>query len=272
LLSYFALPKSTYYHALKYQYHDPYTHTRKLIKQIFDDSCGTYGYRRVTLELANRSGISLDRKTVAKIMRQDGLRAKMRRKKRYSSYRGDIGRVCDNHLNRDFKAVRPAQKLVSDITQFHIREAKVYLSPLIDLYNGEVVSWRIGKSPNLDMTMGMIHDARAHIAGSGAHIHTDQGMQYQSGLWQNLVRDYGCKPSMSRKGNCLDNAPAESFFGRLKTEFSDGSDYSNPQHFMADLNRWIIWYNERRIKESLGGYSPRDYRIINFPSSLESVQ
>jgi putative transposase len=228
---------------------------------IFNESNGAYGYRRVTYALERDYSIHLNRKTVAKIMKQEGLRAKGRRKRVYSSYKGTVGKIAPNILQRNFLAAEPLQKLVSDVTQFNVGEHKVYLSPLLDLFNGEVLSWRIGNSPNMEFALGMLEDASSRLIGSGAIIHTDQGFQYQNPRWQALLKKMGCRQSMSRKGNCLDNAAAESFFGRLKTEFSDGSGYKQPKRFIDDLDRWIHWYNEGRIRGSLCGMTPIEYRL-----------
>jgi transposase InsO family protein len=194
-------------------------------------------------------------------MRQEGLKAKGRKRRRYSSYKGQVGKIAPNIISRNFKATRPAEKLVSDITQFNVGTTKIYLSPLIDLFSGEVISWRIGKSPNMELALGMLEDALPIISGRCALIHTDQGFHYQNKRWSSLLKKMGCRQSMSRKGNCLDNAPAESFFGRLKTEFSDGSDYRHPNRFIKDLDCWIRWYNEKRIKGSNHGLTPIQYRL-----------
>ena len=146
-------------------------------------------------------------------------------------------------------------KLVSDITQFNVGDKRVYLSPLIDLFNGEILSWRVGSSPNVEFTLGMLADASDRLFRSSAIIHTDQGFQYQTSRWQNGPRALGCTQSMSRKGNCLDNACAESFFGRLKTEFSDGSGYMQPKRFITDLNKWI------GIRGLLDGMALVEYRL-----------
>ena len=193
-------------------------------------------------------------------MREEGLRAKGRKKRRYSSYKGEVGKIAPNVIGREFKAAKPSQKLVSDVTQFNVGSKRVYLSPLIDLFNGEVISWKITYSPNMDMALGMLLDALPKLVAGKPIVHTDQGFQYQNPRWQYLLKKTGCTQSMSRKGNCLDNSPAESFFSRVKTEFSDGSDFKQPKRFMRKLDEWIHWYNEGRIRESLSGMTPIEYR------------
>lgn len=272
ILKYIDMPRSTYYYRVTHPKNDKHKEIRVLIRSIYENSKGTYGYRRVTCALKRDYHKHLNRKTVAKIMREEALASRQKRKNRYSSYRGTIGRVADNHLKRNFKSERPFEKLVSDITEFRVGSQKIYLSPLIDLYNGEVVSWRIGSKPNMEMVLGMLSDVYSMLCSKRPIIHTDQGIQYQQPLWQNFLREVGATQSMSRKGNCLDNAVAESFFGRVKTEFSKGSDFKNTKHFIRALNRWIHWYNEGRIKESLSGMSPIEYRIMKNPPALENVQ
>lgn len=263
ILFYLEIPSSTFYYRATHPKRDRYARERKMIRHIFECSKCAYGYRRVTYTLKRDHGISLDRKTVARIMREEGLKAKGRRKRAYSSYKGTVGKIADNVLKRDFTATGPMQKLVSDITQFNIRDTKVYLSPLVDLFNGEVVSWRIGKSPNMNMVLDMLFDVLPDLNANKPIVHTDQGFQYQNHRWCYLLNKTGCTQSMSRKGNCLDNSPAESFFARVKTEFSDGSGFKYPKHFMRKLDEWICWYNEGRIKGSLSGMTPVEYRIMH---------
>lgn len=272
ILYYLGIPRSTYYYKATHPKKDKHEKTRRLIRKAYEKSKGIYGYRRITYALERDYGLRLNRKTIARLMQEEGLKARQKRKNRYTSYRGTIGRVADNHLKRNFHAERPFQKLVSDITEFHIGSEKVYLSPLIDLYNGEIVSWRIGRRPNMEMVLGMLSDVYPLLCREKPTIHTDQGLQYQQPLWQNFLKEAGCTPSMSRKGNCLDNAAAESFFGKVKTEFSNGSDFKCAKHFMRKLDKWMHWYNEGRIKETLSGMSPAEYRIMKNPPALESVQ
>ena len=263
LLYYLGIPRSTFYYRATHPKQDRYSEERTMIRDVFTKSQGAYGYRRITLALKKEHGICLDRKTVAKIMKQESLQAKERCKRRYSSYKGTVGKIAPNVLERNFEVSRPMEKLVSDITQFNIGQTRVYLSPLVDLFNGEVISWRIGKSPNMNMVLNMLFDVLPKLNQEKPIVHTDQGFQYQNYRWQYLLKKTGCTQSMSRKGNCLDNSPAESFFARVKTEFSDGSDFKYPKHFMRKLDEWIRWYNEGRIRESLSGMTPIEYRIMH---------
>lgn len=261
LLDYVGLARSTYYYRVSHPRVDRLAGVRGLVRSVFEGSGGAYGYRRVAMAMGRDHDVRLDRKTVAKVMRQEGLGAKGRRRRGYSSYKGTVGRIAPNVLARGFSSDRPLAKLVSDVTQFVVGDSRVYLSPLIDLFNGEVVSWRVGSSPNMGFALGMLDDAEDRLSGSGAVIRTDQGFQYQNPRWQAKLAAMGCVQSMPRKGNCLDNACAESFFGRLKTEFSDGSGYTRPGRFARDLGRWVDWYNQDRVRGSLGGMSPVEYRL-----------
>lgn len=263
LLDYVGLPRSTYCCRVSHPKRDGLAAEREMIKAVFDSAKGAYGYRRVALALERDYGVHLNRKTVAKVMRQEGPIARGRRKRGCCSHKGAVGKVAANVLARDLSASRPMEKLVSDATRFNVGGAKVYLSPLIDLYNGEVVAWRSGRSPSVDFVLGMLADAEGRLAGSGAVVHTDQGFQYQNQRWARMLSGYGCTQSMSRKGNCLDNACAESFFGHLKREFSDGSDFSQPGRFIRALDEWIAWYNTGRTKESLCGMAPVEYRLAH---------
>lgn len=263
ILFYLDIPMPTFYYRATHPKCDRYANERVLIRALFEASNRAYGYRRITYALKCDHDVSLDRKTVTKIMAEEGLRAKGRRRRAYTSYKGTVGKIADNVLKRDFKASAPLQKLVSDITQFNIGETRVYLSPLVDLFNGEVISWKIGKSPNMNMVLDMLFDVLPKLADKKPIIHTDQGFQYQNHRWQYPLKKTGCTQSMSRKGNCIDNSPAESFFGRLKTEFSDGSDFKYPKHFMRKFDDYIHWYNEGRIKSSLSGMTPVEYRIMH---------
>ena len=260
LLKHVGLARSTFYWHISNPKRDKHEDTKRLIEKIFEESRQAYGYRRITYAL-RKHGVFLNRKTVAKLMSELGLRAKGRRKRKYSSYKGQVGKIAPNLLKRDFKSTHPLRKLTSDVTQFNVGQHKVYLSPLIDMYNGEVISWSVSKSPTVEFTLKMLRDAEPLLRDTSAIIHTDQGFQYQNKRWQKQIVDLNCIQSMSRKGNCLDNAPAESFFGHLKREFSDGSDYDHPTRFIRDLNKWIRWYNSDRIKGSLDGMSPVEYRL-----------
>lgn len=193
-------------------------------------------------------------------MRKMGIFCRVRMHK-YNSYKGDVGRIAPNLLERDFKADKPNQKWVTDVTEFALFGIKLYLSPIIDLYNGEVISYNLSRHPNLAQTTDMLEKAFAKIPdNTNLILHSDQGWQYQHKRYQKMLADKGIRQSMSRKGNCLDNACAENFFGLLKTELLYLQEFMSVEHFISELTEYIEWYNNKRIKLKLDGLSPVDYR------------
>jgi putative transposase len=169
-------------------------------------------------KLLNR-GWAVAKKTVLKLMRALGLLCKVRRKKRYSSYQGEQGRVAPNVLNREFEADAPNRKWVTDVTEFSVGDRKLYLSPVMDLFDRQIISYSISSSPNLELTNSSLHHALSCLKeGQQPLVHSDQGFQYQHVSWRNLLQGAGASQSMSRKGNCYDNAVMENFFGHLKEE------------------------------------------------------
>lgn len=182
--------------------------------------------------------------------------------RKYRSYKGNFGLISKNLLNRDFKANKPNQKWVTDITQFNILDTKMYLSPIIDLYNGEVVSYNVSERPFFHQVEDMLDKAFTRISNnSNLILHSDQGWQYQMEKYQNILKEKGIRQSMSRKGNCLDNACAENFFSILKSEFFYNQEFSSINQFKAELDEYINYYNNYRIKLRLQGKSPVQYRV-----------
>jgi transposase InsO family protein len=248
-----------YYHKKRLAACDKYAPEKRVIADIFHKNRGRYGYRRITLVLRNR-GYSMNHKTVSKLMLSLGLKCEVRMK-RYRSYKGEVGRITPNMLERNFKADRPNQKWATDVTEFSIHGAKCYLSPIIDLYNREVISYNISYRPTLDLVMNMIDNAFVKIPDqTNLILHSDQGWHYQHGNYQFKLKQKGVQQSMSRKGNCLDNAAIESFFGVLKSELLYLQKFNSIQHFHRELEEYIDYYNNRRIKDHLNGMSPVNYR------------
>ena len=200
------IPRSTYYYYSK-QFDSPkpdkYAEIKSEIRRIYDESKGRYGYRRITKELKKKYVIN--HKTVQKLMRKMGIFCRVRMRK-YNSYKGSVGKIAPNLLERDFKADKPNQKWVTDVTEFALFGIKLYLSPIIDLFNGEVVSYNLSRHPNLAQTTDMLNKAFAKIPdNTNLILHSDQGWQYQHKHYQQMLADKGIRQSMSRKGNCLDN-------------------------------------------------------------------
>jgi transposase InsO family protein len=193
-------------------------------------------------------------------MKEMGLFCMVRMKK-YRSYKGDIGKVAPNLLNRDFHASKPNEKWVTDVTEFSLFGQKLYLSPILDLYNSEIISYTLSPSPRFSAVMSMLDEAIAKLPKEHDLIlHSDQGWQYQMKAYQRKLAANGISQSMSRKGNCLDNAVMENFFGILKTELLYIQQFNSIEHFIRELHEYIYYYNHRRTKQKLKGMSPVDYR------------
>lgn len=248
-----------YYHIKQLKVNDKYSNEKKVITEIFHQNKGRYGYRRITLELNNR-GIKLNHKTVYKLMNIIGLKCKVRMKK-YKSYKGEVGRIAPNILERDFKANKPNQKWATDITEFSLFGKKSYLAPIIDLYNGEIVSYNITYRPTLDLVIDMVDNALDKVYdNTNLILHSDQGWHYQHPQYQKRLKKKGVLQSMSRKGNCLDNAVIENFFGLLKSELLYLQEFNSLEQFHQEVKEYIDYYNNDRIKANLNGMSPVKYR------------
>ena len=228
--------------------------------QIYHEHKGRYGYRRITLELHIR-GYMINHKTVQRLMKQLHLKSMVRMKK-YHSYKGEVGKIAPNLLQRDFKASKPNQNWVTDVTEFSLFGGKIYLSPILDLFNGEIISYNIFNRPNFHQTIDMLDQAFAKIPDkTNLILHSDQGWQYQMKKYQKRLEEKGIKQSMSRKGNCLDNAVIENFFGLLKSELLYLQEFESLEHFVQELEEYIYYYNNKRIKSKLKGLSPVQYRL-----------
>ena len=261
------IPRSSYYYHLK-RLSEPQKHLkeREAIRSICNEHKGRYGYRRITIEL-RRQGFRTNHKLVMKLMKQEHLTC-MLRKKKYRSYRGKVGRTAPNLLQRDFRAERPNLKWATDITEFKLFGQKLYLSPIMDLFNGEIISYSLSKSPNFRQVTEMLKDAFQKIPDDSLLIlHSDQGWQYQMKVYQKMLKDKGIRQSMSRKGNCYDNSVIENFFGILKSEFYHNQKFSSVEHFSEELPEYIDYYNNRRIKVKLNGLSPVQFRTQSFIST-----
>lgn len=257
------MSRSTFYFNLKKigkSTSDKHEDKKKAIQDIFDDSRKTYGHRRITLEMRAK-GYKITKKTVLKIMTDMGLKCLVRVKK-YKSFKGDPSPAAKNIFERDFKADAPFLKWSTDITEFKVRDKKCYLSPIIDLYNGEIISYRIAYRPTYELVDGMIKDAIAKIPPGvkSVVIHSDQGIQYRTQAYKNILEANGITQSMSRKGNCLDNAVIENFFGILKTELFYLKKFRSIEHLIREIHDYIDFYNNRRIKAKLNGLSPVEFR------------
>ena len=260
LLEIVSLPKSSYFYQRKVQgMPDKYADLRKEIKGIFLKAKRRYGYRRICSNLKTKAS----EKVIRRIMTEEQLVAKGRKKRRYSSYVGEVSPAVSNIIDRDFYADTPNAKWLTDITEFHIPAGKIYLSPIIDCFDGMAVSWTIGTSPNADLVNTMLDGAISVLdKAESPVIHSDRGGHYRWPGWIERMDKAQLTRSMSKKGCSPDNAACEGFFGRLKNEMYYDEDWTNVSisEFVAELDEYLIWYNEERSKTSLGGMSPLQYR------------
>lgn len=260
LLEIAELPRSTYYYYIKHMKdEDKYSEIRKQITDIFHENKGRYGYRRITMEMHNR-GYVINHKTVLRLMNEEKIKCMVRIKK-YRSYKGEVGKVAPNLLERDFSTSAPNEKWVTDVTEFSLFGRKLYLSPILDLHSSYLVSYTISEHPALSLVLNMERQALSVLSrGAEPILHSDQGWQYQHKQYQKLLKDHGIKQSMSRKGNCLDNAVIENFFGLVKSELLYMKEFDSMDQFKAELIEYLDYYNNRRIKAKLKGLPPAVHR------------
>lgn len=220
---------------------------------------GRFGYRRITLELHNR-GFVINHKTVQRLMKQLGIVCRVRMKK-YRSYKGETGKIAPNLLDRDFEATAPNRKWVTDVTEFSLFGQKLYLSPILDLCSRDIVSYSVSEHPVLSMVTSMLDKAFEKIPDkTNLILHSDQGWHYQHLKYQQMLCSKGIRQSMSRKGNCLDNAVIENFFGLLKSELLYLLKFDSFDQFKLELFDYLDYYNNRRIKAKLKGLPPALHR------------
>ena len=260
LLEIAQLPRATFYYHLKQRKNpDKYASAKEEITAIYHENKGRYGYRRITTELRKRN-ILLNHKTVQRLMKEMGIACRVRIKK-YRSYKGEVGKIAPNLLGRNFQADRPNQKWVTDVTEFHLFGEKLYLSPILDLHSRDIVSYVISERPVLSMVTTMLEKAFAKLSNSEILLlHSDQGWQYQHKHYQRMLQEKGIQQSMSNKGNCLDNAVMENFFGLLKSELLYLQEFESMDHFKQELVEYLDYYNNRRIKTKLKGLPPALHR------------
>ncbi|EAY4115624.1 IS3 family transposase [Salmonella enterica] len=248
-----------YYHQSIRQRPDKNAEIKCKISQIYHQHHGCYGYRRITAVL-NREHGCVNHKAVQRLMSEQSLKAVVRVKK-YRSWKGEQGKIAPNVLQRNFRATRPNEKWVTDVTEFAVAGQKLYLSPVIDLFNGEVISHVMSERPLMNMVSTMLEKALTTLnPGERPVLHSDQGWQYQMKCWQAQLKAHGLTQSMSRRGNCLDNAVAESFFGTLKSECFYLKKFGSIRELRQAVDKYIHYYNHERIKVKLKGKrSPYPY-------------
>ena len=259
LLHVSGLARSTFfYHQARLAQPDKHAALQAELRRLFDRHGGRYGHRRLR-GLLRREGWQVSKKTVLKLMRKLGLRCSIR-KKRYASFTGEVGRIAPNLLQRDFTATGPNQKWVTDVTEFRVDDRKVYLSTVMDLFDRQIIGYAHGLSPNLELTNASLRDALTRLGlGQRPIVHSDQGFQYQHASWRKLLKGRAFQ-SMSRRGNCLDNAVMESFFGHLKDELYCNTAFLTVEALTTAIDAYIAWFNTERAHSTLKGLSPVEYR------------
>lgn len=255
------LARSSFYYQTKaQQLGDKHAPLKRSIRALYERHQGRYGYRRVTAAL-RQEGKPTNHKTVQRLMQCLGLKSLVRPKK-YRSYRGPLNARVPDLLQRQFQAKEPNQKWVTDVTEFNVQGHKLYLSPIMDLYNGEIVAYEMDKRPHFPLVGNMLKKALGKLSTHEAPLlHSDQGWQYRMPAYRHQLAAHGLRQSMSRKGNCLDNAAMESFFATLKSEFFYLNKFSAIEQLRDGLHRYIHYYNHHRIKTKLKGVSPVQYRM-----------
>lgn len=260
LLNVADLKRSTFYHQRKaLQAADKYAELKKQIQAIYVLHKGRYGYRRIAATV-RQMGILISQNTVQRIMGQLGLKSLVRIKK-YKSFKGEIGAAAPNTLDRDFEADGTNEKWVTDVTEFKVAGRKLFLSTVMDLCTGEIVAFETDTRPSLNMVIEMARKALSTLGSDEKPIlHSDQGWQYRMRRYKEMLAEKCVDQSMSRKGNCHDNAAMESFFGTLKSEYFHLNKFTSVEQLRAGLAEYIHYYNHDRIKMNLGGLSPVQYR------------
>lgn len=264
LLTHVGLSRSSYYYqrwAMNMEC--KYTALKAHIIELFKQNNRCYGYRRIH-EVLSQEGVKVSEKVVRTLMGEACLVAQRKHTGKYSSYQGEIMPAPENLIERDFHAEAPNQKWLTDITEFRIPAGKAYLSPVVDCFDGMLVSWTISTRPDaalvttmLDLATNTLHDGEYPI------IHTDRGCHYRWPGWLERTGKASLVRSMSKKGCSPDNAACEGLFGRIKNEMFYTRNWRGVtmDSFMEILDKYLHWYNTARIKMSLGGRSPLQYRI-----------
>ena len=246
----------------------------KKILEIRKDN-PNYGYRRITAML-KKTELLINKKKVQRLVQKLKLQVTSfsRKTRKYSSYKGTIGKVAGNEINRNFKVDKPYTYITTDTTEFKYLEKdkngnyqvkKLYLNPYLDMYNSEIISCEISKQPTLKPILRALEKAIeiTSINKESRIFHSDQGWAYQVKQYTSKLESEGIRQSMSRKGNCLDNSPMENFFGILKQEIYYGKKFYSYEELKETIKKYIEYYNKDRIKEKLGYLSPVEYRKLN---------
>ncbi|WP_209577194.1 IS3 family transposase [Sphingobacterium sp. 2149] len=252
MLNCIKMARSTfYYYSGKSGQPDKYEQVRNLISRIYHDQKGRFSYRRIVL-MIKRYGVGINHHKVVLILMGEMKLKSLIRVKKYRSYRGDLGKMALNILNREFKADKPSQKWATDVTEFKVREGKLYLNPIIDLFNQVIIRYELTDIPVFKVVMDMLKKSLPCAkVSSELVLDSDQRWQYQMHKYRQLLRENGITQSMSRKGNCLHNAVIENFFRTLKSELFYMKEYESTEQLKNDIKDYIFYYNKKRIKLNL---------------------
>ena len=260
LLKLVGLARSTYYYQVGVlEADDKDVELKTMIQDQFERHKGRYGYRRITAAI-RQLGQKINHKLVQRLMGELKLKSLVRPKK-YKSFKGDLGEAAPNELGRQFEATAPNEKWTTDVTEFNVAGEKLYLSPVLDLYNREIVAFEMNRRPEFKLVTSMLTKAFSRLgAADKPMLHSDQGWHYRMTAYREQIKKRGMVQSMSRKGNCHDNAAMESFFGVLKSEFFYLNKFTSIEQLEAGIVDYIHYYNHDRIKLKLGGMSPVQFR------------
>ena len=258
---------ASYYHHLSHTAHVTRADLEPLVREIWGRTANGCGHRQVRMCLVHEFGRRVSAKSVLRVMRRMGLRCRIRAAnpwRRYSSYRGETGGHVHNLLKRDFDAERPFSKLGTDVTEFKVAGGKAYLAPVYDMASKEIVAWDVSRHPDMDQQKRLLAMLAERLpAGAEPILHSDMGWQYQHRWWREELGRLGIRQSMSRKGNCLDNAATEQVFGHLKDEFYRGREFDSYERFKHELDAYIVHWNTRRRQIRLEGRTPEEFRSMS---------
>lgn len=264
LLECAGLARSSYYYALAHPKQPTRPELWEKVAGIFSRTANGCGHRQIAMCLRAEEGAVIADKTVLKIMGEMGIRCGIRRetgRRKYNSYRGEIGKTFENLIGRNFSAAAPWQKMGTDVTEFKQPWGKAYFAPVYDFGSKEIVAWSTSLSPNMAQQLSVLDQLVAKMP-DGAHpiLHSDMGWQYQNAGWIDRLEGAGIVQSMSRKGNCIDNGATEQVFGHIKDEFFRGRKWPSFEEFKRDLDAYVVHWNTRRRQVKLKGLTPEEFR------------
>jgi len=232
---------------------------KEKVKECHEKINKIYGYRRVKTWLERKYKLHINHKRVQRLMKEMGIRAIIRKKRpNYGEKEAYV--ISDNHLNREFHASRPNEKWVTDITYLIFNGQRLYLSAIKDLYNNEIVCYHISRRNDLKLVIDTLKKARKKRDVRGILLHSDRGFQYTSRQYNRLIQKYDIKASMSRKGNCWDNACMENFFSHFKSECFHLYSFRTAEEVTRAVHRYIYFYNHQRFQKKLNNLTPYEYR------------